>query len=80
VGEEKYKMGIGDSIFLPRKVPHAWTQVSKKGKMMVTVQPAGKLEEFLVTMAALDHVPGKEEIAKIFSDNDMLVFGPPLKL
>ena len=73
-------MTVGDSIFLPRKVAHAWTQVSEKGKMIVTMQPAGKLENFFVTMAALDHQPDQEEIAKIFSDNEMQVVGPPLKL
>lgn len=80
VGEEKYDLKVGDSIFLPRKVAHAWTQASEKGKMIVTMQPAGKLENFFVTMAALDHPPSQEEIAKIFSDNEMQVVGPPLKL
>lgn len=80
VGEEKYDMTVGDSIFLPRKVPHAWTQKSETGKMTVIVQPAGKLEDFFVTMAALDHEPTQEEIKKIFADNDMDVIGPPLKL
>lgn len=80
VGEEKFHLTVGDSIFLPRKVPHAWMQVSEKGKMTVILQPAGKLENFFVTMAALDHEPTPEEVAKIFSDNDMQVVGPPLKL
>ena len=80
VGDAKYDLGVGDSIFLPRKVAHAWTQVSEKGKMLVTMQPAGKLENFFITMAALDHQPGQEEIAKIFSDNEMQVVGPPLKI
>lgn len=79
VGDDKYDLTTGDSIFLPRKIAHAWTQVSEKGKMRVTMQPAGKLENFFVTMAALDHQPGQEEIAKIFSDNEMQVVGPPLK-
>jgi quercetin dioxygenase-like cupin family protein len=80
VGAEKLSLTVGDSIFLPRKVPHAWTQVSEKGKMTVTVQPAGKLENFFVTMAALDHEPTSEEIKKIFSDNEMEVVGPPLSI
>ena len=80
VGEDKYDLTTGDSIFLPRKVAHAWTQVSEKGKMLVTLQPAGKLENFFVTMEALDHQPSQEEITKIFSDNDMQVVGPALKL
>ena len=57
VGEDKYSLTVGESIFLPRNVPHAWTQASEKGKMIVTVQPAGKLEDFFVTMAALQHEP-----------------------
>ncbi len=80
VGDDKYDLTTGESIFLPRKVAHAWTQVSEKGKMTVTMQPAGKLENFFVTMAALDHEPTQLEIAKIFADNDMQVVGPPLKI
>jgi quercetin dioxygenase-like cupin family protein len=80
VGNEKYDLTTGDSIFLPRKVPHAWTQVSAKGKMNVIMQPAGKLEDFFVAVAALTHEPTKEEMAKIFADNDMEVVGPPLSI
>lgn len=80
VGDEKFSLSEGDSIFLPRKVPHAWTQVSKKGKMEVILQPAGKLEDFFVTVAALDHEPTKEEMNQIFADNDMQVVGPPLEI
>jgi quercetin dioxygenase-like cupin family protein len=78
VGEEKFNLTKGDSIFLPRNVAHAWTQVSETGKMTVVVQPAGKLEDFFVTMAALDHEPSQKEIEIIFADNDMQVVGPPL--
>jgi quercetin dioxygenase-like cupin family protein len=80
VGTEKYHLSVGDSIFLPRNVPHAWTQVSEKGKLTVIFQPAGKMEEFFVTMAALDHEPTNNEIAQIFVDNEMRVVGPPLKI
>lgn len=80
VGDQKHSMSKGDSIFLPRKVPHAWTQVSETGKMTVTLQPAGRLEEFFVTMAGLDHDPTKEEMEKIFTDNDMIIVGPPIKI
>ncbi|MCP9770361.1 cupin domain-containing protein [Lacihabitans sp. LS3-19] len=80
VGGEKFTLTKGESIFLPRKVPHAWTQVSEKGKMTVIMQPAGKLEDFFVTVAALDHEPTAQEMAKIFADNGMEVVGPPLKI
>lgn len=80
VGKERFSLIAGESIFLPRQVPHAWTQASPKGKMLVTLQPAGKLENFFVQMAALDHDPAQEEVARIFESNEMKVVGPPLKL
>jgi hypothetical protein len=48
--------------------------------MTVILQPAGKLEEFFVTMAGLTKVPSPEEMARIFADHDMQVVGPPLKV
>jgi quercetin dioxygenase-like cupin family protein len=80
IGDEVHSLSAGDSIFLPRAVPHAWTQVSPKGKMIVTLQPAGKLENFFITMSALDHDPTPADIAKMFEDNDMKVVGPPMKI
>ncbi|MEP6612257.1 MAG: cupin domain-containing protein [Mucilaginibacter sp.] len=80
VGDDKFHLTAGESIFLPRNVPHGWTQVSEKGKMTVTFQPAGKLEEFFVTMQALDHEPTPAEVAKIFADHEMRVVGPPVKI
>jgi quercetin dioxygenase-like cupin family protein len=78
VGKEKFELAAGDTIFLPRKVPHAWTQVSQRAKMNVIVQPAGKLEEFFITMAAFKGEPTKEQVAKVFADNEMQIVGPPL--
>jgi quercetin dioxygenase-like cupin family protein len=80
VGEDKHKLTVGDSIFLPRKTPHAWTQISEKGKLTVILQPAGKLENFFVTVAGLKHEPTAEEMKQIFADNEMQVVGPPLQI
>jgi quercetin dioxygenase-like cupin family protein len=80
VGDDKYRLKTGDSIFLPRQVPHAWTQISPRGKMTVTLQPAGKLEEFFVTLAALKTDPTPQELAQLFAANEMKVLGPPLKV
>jgi quercetin dioxygenase-like cupin family protein len=46
VGDDKYQMKSGDTIFLPRNIPHAFVQLSEKGKMIVSYLPAGKMEEF----------------------------------
>ncbi len=80
VGEDRYTLTPGDSIFLPRNVAHAWTQMSERGQMTVIFQPAGKMEEFFVAIAALHKEPTQAEIARIFSDHEMQVVGPPLKV
>jgi quercetin dioxygenase-like cupin family protein len=80
VGEEKHELKTGESIFLRRKVPHSWIQESERGKMMVSLQPAGKLEEFFVAMAALKTTPGPEEVAQIFEAHERKVVGPPVKV
>lgn len=80
LGGERFNLTVGDSIFLPRTVPHAWTQVSEQGRMLVILQPAGKLEDFFMAMAALDHIPNEQEVARIFSEHEMQVLGPPLDL
>jgi len=80
VGGDRFSLMAGESVFLPRAVPHAWTQASPKGKMLVTLQPAGKLEDFFTKMAGLDHEPSQQEVAKLFEANGMKIVGPPLKL
>ena len=80
VGEEQFDLSIGDSIFLPRKIPHAWVLLSEKGTTHVLVQPAGKLEDFFVRLNGIDHSPTPEEVAKISAECGMTIVGPPLRL
>ena len=80
VGEEKYSMKAGDTIFLPRKVQHAFIQLTERGRMIVSYLPAGKMEEFFAVTDKWTSAPTKEEIAKVFADHDMQVVGPPLKV
>ena len=80
VGDNKYQMKAGDTIFLPRKVQHAFVQLTEKGKMIVSYFPAGKMEEFFAITDKWTSPPTKEEIAKVFADHDMQVVGAPLKV
>lgn len=79
VGEEKYQMKSGDTIFLPKKVQHAFVQLTEKARVIVSYMPAGKMEDFFKTTDALTSQPSDEDVAKIFEDHDMMVVGPPLK-
>jgi len=80
VGEDKYQMKSGDTIFLPRNVQHAFVQRTGKGKMIVSYLPAGKMEAFFKVTDAWTSPPTAEEIAKVFLKHNMKVVGPPLKV
>ena len=80
LGNKQYHLSAGDSIFLPRQVVHCWTQASAQGKMTVTLQPAGKLEDFFVALSALDHEPTQQEVTRLFAANEMKIVGGPLKI
>ena len=81
VGDEKFRLKAGDSLFAPRKVPYAWACVSEKpGTLMAVFQPAGKMEAFF---QELPKYVGKvrasnEAMAKLHADPGMQVTGQPL--
>jgi quercetin dioxygenase-like cupin family protein len=79
VGDDKYQMKSGDTIFLPRNVQHAFVQLTEKGKVIVSFIPAGKMEDFFRTTDSWTSPPTKEEIEKAFEDHDMKIVGLPLK-
>jgi quercetin dioxygenase-like cupin family protein len=80
VGDDRYTMKAGETIFLPRNVPHAFIQVTEKAKTIVSYLPAGKMEEFFKATDSWTSTPSKEEVIKVFEDHGMKVVGPPLQI
>ena len=78
VGTAEYTGGPGDTIFLPRNVPHAFIQLSNQGRMLVSYAPAGRMEAFFKATDAWKTPPAKEEIARVFAAHGMRVVGLPL--
>jgi quercetin dioxygenase-like cupin family protein len=78
VGDEKIKASEGDTIFAPRKIPHTWVQLSEKGRLIYSFQPAGKMEEFFVAMSALKAPPTKEQMKTLEEAHGMSSLGPGL--
>lgn len=79
VGPDRHTLKTGDTIFLPRTIPHAFAQLTDKGKMFFLFQPSGKMEDFFRALGNLKAPPTAEQGAKIFADHDMKVVGPPLQ-
>ncbi len=47
VGDVTYQAKTGDSVFGPRNIPHCFAKVgSGEGRLLMTFQPAGKMEAF----------------------------------
>lgn len=80
VGEDKHTLKIGDTIFLPRNVQHAFVQLTEKAKIIVSYLPAGKMEEFFKITDSWISPPTNEEVIKVFEEHEMKVVGPPLKI
>lgn len=95
VGEnsERFRLGAGESIFLPRKVAHVWGSVNgKPGKIINVYQPAGQMEEFFRELGkppqdliTAEQLIGKtyttaqvKSLGRLFAAHGMELLGPPL--
>lgn len=79
-GTERHHLRAGDTIFLPRNVPHSFIQLTEKARTIVSYLPAGKMEEFFATTDKWTSPPSTEEVIKVFADHGMKVVGEGLKL
>lgn len=80
VGDEKFTLRPGDSLFAPRMVPHVWAYRGEgPGTLLLAVQPAGSLEAFFIENCAMDRLPTPEEADRSFAAHGMKIVGPPLQ-
>ena len=81
IGDERFVLRPGDSLFAPRRVPHAWAHIGEgPGTLITTVSPVGTFEDFILDTAKHPTLPSPEEIARTFAAHNMTVLGPPLKV
>lgn len=77
-GEMKSELNVGDTIFLPRNIPHQWLQLSENGKLLYAVNPAGTLEDMFKELDELKTPPSEESLTKILSKHGQKLLGPAL--
>lgn len=81
VGDERFTLRPGDSLFAPRMVPHVWAYVGDEpGTLLLAVQPAGSLESFFLQSCEMTRPPTPEEADRQFAAHGMKVVGPPLNV
>ncbi|MBR2649248.1 MAG: cupin domain-containing protein [Sediminibacterium sp.] len=81
LGEEQFHLTAGDTVFIPRNVPHAPCQLSDKSRYFYFFTPSGTMEDFFRGLGELkvDKQATPEQMAKLFADHDMKIVGPPLQ-
>jgi quercetin dioxygenase-like cupin family protein len=80
LGDKQHELTVGDTIFLPRNIPHTWIQTTERGKLIYILQPAIKMEEFFYAMHDLGRPPSEEEAQNISLAHGIKNVGPPLIL
>jgi quercetin dioxygenase-like cupin family protein len=78
VGDDTMELSTGDTIFLPRQIPHTWKQLTDSGKILYAVQPAGTFEDFFTELNDLKRQPTAEDFNNIALKHDMRILGPPM--
>lgn len=80
VGDETFYLQVGDNIFIPRNVPHAFTITSETpATFLIVSQPAGMFEDFLRAYNKVEEMT-PEIAARLMIEHNMKVVGPPLTM
>lgn len=78
VGDEIFYMKVGDSVLIPRNVPHCFTSnTDKPAKMLVIIQSATTMESFFEELSKVEKIT-PEIGAQIYQKHNMVLLGPPL--
>ena len=78
IGTKKLTLKPGDSVLMPRKVPHVWAQTSDTpGKLLIAFTPAGRMEEFFRDFGKTGKLPTDPEVVRGYGLERV---GPPLTL
>lgn len=78
LGERKLLLQAGDTVFLPRQLPHTWVQRSARGQLLYWLLPAGRLEEFFVYMSRQQAPLSPDALARVNAEHGLQNVGPGL--
>ena len=84
IGEQLMRARTGETVFLLRRIAHAWAAVDRPGRILNTYQPAGKMEEFYREVSRfisppIHEVLGIEGLSTLFKTHGMDLMGAGLR-
>jgi mannose-6-phosphate isomerase-like protein (cupin superfamily) len=78
IGDERYRLGPGDSAFGPRGLPHCWVNVGEgPGRIAFVFTPAGQAEAFFLEITKTNAMAPTDPA--FWLPFGMELVGPPLK-
>ncbi len=78
LGENRVTAVTGDTLFVPRNMPHAFLMMSQTGKMLFMVNPTGNVEKLFEKLSSYPQMPSVEEIVSVHAALGLTILGPPL--
>lgn len=78
IGDQRLTLNPGDSVLMPRQIPHVWAQVDEHpGKLLIAFTPAGKMEEFFRDFGKTGKLPTDANVVRAYGLERV---GPPLTI
>jgi mannose-6-phosphate isomerase-like protein (cupin superfamily) len=77
VGTERFRLNPGESLLVPRQVPHVWASVAATGgRILVAFVPAGSMEAFFREVTQANAMPAQDP--ELWRAHGIELLGPPL--
>jgi quercetin 2,3-dioxygenase len=77
-GDQRFTAVSGETIFVPRNMPHTYLTISDTGKMLFMVNPTGPIEQLFEKLSSYKDRPSVEELVGLHENLGLKIVGPPL--
>lgn len=78
IGDRRHRIGPGDSIFVPRRTPHAFRNLSAQARVLLAFTPAMRMEDMFRSGLGPD-AANSARFEELHREHHTFNVGPPLE-